>query len=778
MTKRLCLRRLLSLVILLGLLFPALPAYSQTGSQQDTISPAPVTGFPPNSLFMPAVVNQAEGVAVIPETTEVMSSATTDHLQMLSADGTFTFDRLTPELAELDPGDVMVGGVSPAAPNGFLRKVTSVTQEDGALVVESEPAALEEAIQDGSVHMSRQLTPDMVLAASYADGVAMVSSPDGLKIEFSMKDVVLYDKDKKEETTSDRITASGSVAVELGAEFDVRIEWFTIKQVKFAFLVDEKVDLSAGWNVAYELEKSIPFANIQFTPITVWAGGIPIVLTPKVTLALEVDGSVGAAIEVSASQQATLKVGGEYRDGQWRPIQQMSNTFDFKLSPELEAKASLEIALNWRSELLLYGTIVAYINKRPYVEFTASLLPAVELELYGGINITPGIEVQLLGRTVITWSPSPWTFRLLLWSWPPDNSPPNIPADPSPPDGAVDQPRAATLTWTGGDPDDDPVTYDIYFEALDPNPNLLANDQAGTTFDVAGLAPDTTYYWRIAATDDDEATTAGPVWSFRTTADEQACDERHATVTFALAASPHSAQDMRVWGPYGNFLLDNPAEEDDDGITDMWTYTQVLPGTHNFAVAPPFRWWFDGATCEPADNCQVNMATRSVVVTVAACDDVTVTAAVRQKGSLTVNSFEDRNGDGERQEGEQGLSPWWSDLTAAEPDGSTSLVASNFDGGGGTWNVFDLLPGRLYTVCQKPQTGYTNVAPGASGRDERGWACYIFMLEPGAAVETWFAYTAGDGDAEGEQLAGAGRGVLSRTVLDTAFLYIPTVTRD
>ena len=303
MSTRACLRCLLSLVILLGLLSSAIPVSSQSATQQDTISPAP------HSLFLPNVTNQAEVVPVIPDTTEVMSSATTEHLETLSAEGTFTFDRLTPELAELDPGDVMVGSVSPAAPYGFLRKVKSITQQDGAFVVATEPAALEEAIENGSIHLREQLTPDMVLAASYADGVTLVASPDDPLLYFEFDDTVLYDMDKDESTTGDQIKASGSISVELATELDYEIEGFEAKRVEFAFDIEEEVNLSVGWEVKYELAKSIPFADLKFNTIIVTVGIVPVVITPEVTLALDMNGSVGAAVAVSVSQHAALKAG-------------------------------------------------------------------------------------------------------------------------------------------------------------------------------------------------------------------------------------------------------------------------------------------------------------------------------------------------------------------------------------------------------------------------------------------------------------------------------------
>jgi hypothetical protein len=96
-------------------------------------------------------------------------------------------------------------------------------------------------------------------------------------------------------------------------------------------------------------------------------------------------------------------------------------------------------------------------------------------------------------------------------------SPPYIPSSPDPTNGSTEVNINANLNWVGGDPDEDPVTYDVYFGATS-QPLKVASNQSATTYDPGTMNYNVQYYWRIVAWDNNGASTLGSIWSFTTKA--------------------------------------------------------------------------------------------------------------------------------------------------------------------------------------------------------------------------------------------------------------------
>ena len=102
------------------------------------------------------------------------------------------------------------------------------------------------------------------------------------------------------------------------------------------------------------------------------------------------------------------------------------------------------------------------------------------------------------------------------------NDPPYVPSNPYPPDNSTGISTSVALAFDGGDPDDeDKVTYELWFgETKDPpyygKIGSFPASQKRIVFEIHGLKENTTYYWRIKATDEKGLSREGKVWSFRT----------------------------------------------------------------------------------------------------------------------------------------------------------------------------------------------------------------------------------------------------------------------
>ena len=106
-----------------------------------------------------------------------------------------------------------------------------------------------------------------------------------------------------------------------------------------------------------------------------------------------------------------------------------------------------------------------------------------------------------------------WNFKTRT------NNPPNEPNVLYPVNGSTDAAINTDLAWTGGDPDFDPVTYDIYFGVGLEEPVLIKEDHNSTVYNITGnLDFLTRYRWRIVARDLYGYEKNGSLWSFKTQA--------------------------------------------------------------------------------------------------------------------------------------------------------------------------------------------------------------------------------------------------------------------
>lgn len=355
-----------------------------------------------SNVFLPVVRSDLQ--PIIPETTQVLTEATTQHLLSVSDDGvTFTFSQSTPELAALDIGDVMVGDVSTAAPYGFLRKVASVTAIGGQVVVTTTDATLEDAIQQGSIQLSKQLTPADIQAASFAPGVSLAQyKATGLNDSFffEIKDVVLYDKDGNYNTTNDQLKANGSLEFSPDFDFSLAVKNWTLQDLEFIFNVDETVELEFLVELdILSVEAYYQIAHLHLGTITVFIGPVPVVVLIEMPIFLRVDGDLKVGVTTSVTQEANLSAGLRYANGNWSPVSNLTNSFSFQ-PPTPKVGVDLKGYIDPPLGLLLYGAAGPFASVNPYLKFEADAFANPWWTLSGGIEATVGVKVEVLGRSL------------------------------------------------------------------------------------------------------------------------------------------------------------------------------------------------------------------------------------------------------------------------------------------------------------------------------------------------------------------------------------------
>jgi Bacterial Ig-like domain (group 2) len=345
---------------------------------------------------------------VIPETTKPVEDNTQAILSSVSAGGTLRFEQSNAQLQGLKPGDVLVSDPTTAAPDGFLRKVSSVRQEGNEVVVDTTEALLTEAVSSGEAEAVTSLTTaNLRRAQALRAGVSVQSrallrpQAEILNLEFNK---VLFDFDDKPETTNDQIEVSGSLKLDATMDTALKIRgcWevppVCVDRFRAAVKIKETATLKLRGDFEREEKKEYPIAEYEFDPIVLQLGPVPVVLNPKLVAIITLQGKATAKLRWQVTQTANARVGVEYRDDKWKGIHEFENSFQ-TAPPEISASLKMRADADANFHVKLYGSdsnkVWARANLFGDLDVLSTRSPTYILK--GGASAYVGAQAKVLG---------------------------------------------------------------------------------------------------------------------------------------------------------------------------------------------------------------------------------------------------------------------------------------------------------------------------------------------------------------------------------------------
>lgn len=153
------------------------------------------------------------------------------------------------------------------------------------------------------------------------------------------------------------------------------------------------------------------------------------------------------------------------------------------------------------------------------------------------------------------------------------NLQPTVPSNPTPTNGSVNQPILSIPSWICSDPENDLLTYDVYFGTTNP-PAIVSLGLSEQSYNCGQLNFSTTYFWKVIAHDNQNNSSESPVWSFTTESQPWQCgnpitDDRDGKTynTVQIGDQCWMAQNLNI-----GTMINVGNDQDNNGTIEKYCY--------------------------------------------------------------------------------------------------------------------------------------------------------------------------------------------------------------
>lgn len=330
------------------------------------------------------------------------------------------FNNTTEQVKNVKPGDIIVSDVNAASPNGFIKKVTAVTEAGSVKTIAAEPVSITEAVVNGSAAAEGVLNPagdnNLLTGATYnpLNGRVETITPDpGVTVYGTRQPVnaIPECKSKKWYVEFNNVniqnagTINGCVGMDLKFILNMKIKAFELKSAEFSVNPSITTKLSTNLNGAtFDISRAqITLTTFNLQPITFTIGFVPVVIIPRIKLVLGVDGKVTASLTSSIQYAASAKAGISYANKKWTPIKEKSSTYNI-VPPTFSGNVNAMVYTGPEVTFLFYGVAGPGANLYVYTHFNvawnANTNQIQRWDIWLGFEAGAHFTIEAFGRTL------------------------------------------------------------------------------------------------------------------------------------------------------------------------------------------------------------------------------------------------------------------------------------------------------------------------------------------------------------------------------------------
>ncbi|MBV6494561.1 MAG: hypothetical protein LDLANPLL_02594 [Turneriella sp.] len=334
------------------------------------------------------------------------------------------FENKEAVVQEVKPGDIIVSDVNSASPNGFLKKVTGVTEVAGNKLITTETTSVTEAVEEGQATAEGILNPagdnSLLTGATYNQfngQIDLITPEPGVVVYGTKKPPTLppeipsncgQAKAKRwyvefDKTIQNSGTVKGCVGMDLVFKLNMKIKRFKLKGAEFSLAPSLMTEIKTNLNGnTFDINRAqVTLTTFNLQPITFTIGFVPVVIIPRIKIVLGVDGKITATLVSTFQFEASAKAGILYANDNWSVIRERSSKYNFN-TPVFSGNINAMVYAGPEITLLFYGIVGPGANLYAYTHFNVDWdgTKPRRWDIWLGVEAGAHFTVEVFGRTL------------------------------------------------------------------------------------------------------------------------------------------------------------------------------------------------------------------------------------------------------------------------------------------------------------------------------------------------------------------------------------------